>query len=698
MEGEEEKKDYLFDEGRIHETVSNTLEKDTTLFQILEQAWDDEEIDLSRHFIGDKGCSLLLSTRPLPTTLRSLDLESNGLSPHGGTILASALCDATPNLTYLDLGCNGIGGVGAEAIAVALSAGCCPVLSHLDLHGNAIGDTGCRAIGEMLGMGEMRRLEFLDLSANRIEDDGCRALAPLFGGVVVGIGVGVNSEEMVRSCGVRRIRSCCPLLTDINLRENGIESITSLLSLVSHHQELAWKEEDIPFAQDTLDTPLPLLTFLDLSWNCIADLGPLSDALTGVHRAGVGILSLPALKELDLRGNGRTDVDCRQLNMSFKDSGATPLLECYDGGEVEMIEKEDDTGEGVRVLRDEGGEGRLRRCLRLLADGNVTNQRVCGLALWQNTALPTTHIHRQLTPTDPQAAHHLRRDGFVIHPPLCPRTTITSLATILDSVERAGWPPVFCFMNDSVWDFVATQVWPTVHALMGVDCVLDAGSAFAWSLRPTGRSTYPRNGEFRKWQNAVVGTNATERVEGGHIGIGSSFGLPHRDYSGIDSIRWQGQEKIGEGVVDDPNMITVWIPLNDATLENGCMYVVPREFDTGFAKTDDHAHMNPATEVQRGLSSKIHFPLHGARALPAPAGSLLAWYGNTIHWGSSCSRYADHPRKSIALTFYRADIVAGKFRKLESILYYTMTCFSSPRPNTFFPPNRTTLRRRSLDP
>jgi hypothetical protein len=64
--------------------------------------------------------------------------------------------------------------------------------------------------------------------------------------------------------------------------------------------------------------------------------------------------------------------------------------------------------------------------------------------------------------------------------------------------------------------------------------------------------------------------------------------------------------------------------------------------------------MNPATEIQRGQSAKIQFPLHGVRALPAPAGSLLAWYGNTIHWGSTCSRYASNPRKSIALTFRRA--------------------------------------------
>lgn len=219
-------------------------------------------------------------------------------------------------------------------------------------------------------------------------------------------------------------------------------------------------------------------------------------------------------------------------------------------------------------------------------------------------------------------------------------------------------------MNDAFWDFVTDEVWPAVSSLFGaaVDnnklCLLDAGSAFAWSLKANGKSTFPRDGEFRSWQNAVSNINTTapkEKDEGReegrqYRGLGASFGLPHRDYSSSQSLH---------GDTDHPAVMTVWIPLNDVTTENGCMYVVPREFDVDFSRRDagdQHVHMNPAVEVRRGVSSKIHFPLHGARALPVPAGSLVAWYGNTIHWGSSCSKYAkDPPRKSIALTFVRGD-------------------------------------------
>jgi len=250
------------------------------------------------------------------------------------------------------------------------------------------------------------------------------------------------------------------------------------------------------------------------------------------------------------------------------------------------------------------------------------------------------------------------------------------LATIMHHIEDQGYPPVFCFMHEAFWDFLTIHIWPKVTALLlGVDehneslCVLDAGSAFAWSLQATGKSTFPRDGEFRSWQNAVSNVNTTvpkekeEEHECEHDqthnyrGLGSSFGLPHRDYSAVDSLYCDDDDD-GNHKQHSPAVLTVWIPLNDATTTNGCMYVVPKEFDTDFATTDGrHAHMNPAVEVQRGVSSKIQFPLHGVRALPAPAGSLIAWYGNTIHWGSSCSKYVtdEQPRKSIALTFVRSD-------------------------------------------
>ena len=605
-----------------------------------------DEIDLSgpEYAIGDAGCTELcksLTNNNVAATLCMLDLEANGLSWAGGSELAAALRrGAAPELTHLNIACNSIGGNGAAALADALS--CCPLLVSLDLHGNAIGDDGCVALGAALAAGAVPSLDLLDLSANRIEDRGCAALAPLFG-------VGETRMD----------GSCCPLLAHLNLRENGIESISALFG-----EKVA----------GSTATTLPFLTLIDLSWNCVANFGALSEAL-----AFSGSSSMcPALLELDLKGNSLSDAGCARLCTTLRASGATPLLILDAAQAVEQGGSDSPPSGG------DGGEGRLRGYLRLLADGDATNSQVCQLALWEDSSAVWDGAKRSCVDeqrglqTEVGSADEaggsadmclpyesLRRDGFVVRPPLASAQDMTRLAGIMERIESAGWPPVFIFMNDAVWDFVAAQVWPVVRALLGVDCVLDSGSAFAWSLKATGKSTYPRDGEFRSWQNAVSSINPTvpkEKEQESHRGLGSSFGLPHRDYSAADSLyhEAEGKDCPKDAASDHPAILNVWIPLNDATLDNGCMYVVPREFDTDFARTDNHhAHMNPATEVQRGKSSKIQFPLHGVRALPAPAGSLIAWYGNTIHWGSSCSRYAKVPRKSIALTFRRGDIKVG---------------------------------------
>src|SRR5207244_2616081 len=77
-----------------------------------------------------------------------------------------------------------------------------------------------------------------------------------------------------------------------------------------------------------------------------------------------------------------------------------------------------------------------------------------------------------------------------------------------------------------------------------------------------------------------------------------------------------------------PNRVTVWIPLSDATLDNGCMYVVPR--DRAAADADAR--------------------LQACRALPAAAGSILGWNFDVLHWGSTCTRPGE-PRIAISQEF-----------------------------------------------
>jgi hypothetical protein len=308
-----------------------------------------------------------------------------------------------------------------------------------------------------------------------------------------------------------------------------------------------------------------------------------------------------------------------------------------------MLEYEENKcGAAEFACEDENDELRLQQCLRSLADGETINPKVCAQDIWQDTCGAAAKLVR----TEPTSSANgpasssslsllqdlLERDGFFVVPRLFPQWcgsgpgngyhSMDALASTMDRLDLAGWPPVFAFMLDSVWNLISTRLWDEMRLLLGDDCVLEP-SFFAWSLKPP------------------VPGNKSER-------IGQSFGLPHRDYPASEAMFDDGKT---------PKLLNVWIPVNDATLENGCMYIVPREFDSNFDRPEDHDHMRSATAVRGTGISKLRFALNGARAVPAQAGSLLSWCGNTIHWGASCSQYsASPPRKSIAMTFRRRSV------------------------------------------
>jgi ectoine hydroxylase-related dioxygenase (phytanoyl-CoA dioxygenase family) len=91
-----------------------------------------------------------------------------------------------------------------------------------------------------------------------------------------------------------------------------------------------------------------------------------------------------------------------------------------------------------------------------------------------------------------------------------------------------------------------------------------------------------------------------------------------------------------------PKVITVWLPLTDATPENSCMYVVPADRDPTYGSEMDYLHQ---------------FSLADIRALPAQAGSVLGWDQAVLHWGSHSVNRAVSPRISIACEFQRGDQV-----------------------------------------
>eukprot|EP00741_Cyanophora_paradoxa_P000335 tig00000403_g326.t1 len=82
-----------------------------------------------------------------------------------------------------------------------------------------------------------------------------------------------------------------------------------------------------------------------------------------------------------------------------------------------------------------------------------------------------------------------------------------------------------------------------------------------------------------------------------------------------------------------PLYVTAWVPLTEATPENGCIYVVPAEFDARYREAG---------------RADADFDLQDLRALPARVGEVLVWSGRLLHFGGRAGSKAAHPRVSLS--------------------------------------------------
>ena len=90
-----------------------------------------------------------------------------------------------------------------------------------------------------------------------------------------------------------------------------------------------------------------------------------------------------------------------------------------------------------------------------------------------------------------------------------------------------------------------------------------------------------------------------------------------------------------------PLSLTVWAPLLDATPLTSCMYLLPANRDPVYNTEQEGVWNINAASI---------------RALPGHQGDYFCWNQAILHWGSESSRFAPHPRISMALEFQRGDI------------------------------------------
>ena len=191
-------------------------------------------------------------------------------------------------------------------------------------------------------------------------------------------------------------------------------------------------------------------------------------------------------------------------------------------------------------------------------------------------------------------------------------------------LKHHGLAPTFIYVFDEAW-LVLERCWRTLAEVLHADesdVVLEP-SFFAHALsRPEEPSASAR-------LSVEVARHTT---------LGGNFGLPHRDHSSSDCFDSEGR----------PVMLSVWCPLTPVSADNGCMHVLPQEFDTLLHRPEHPHHLTPWDQS----SGKCRFPLGGTVALaPCEAGSVLAWYGSLVHRGGTCSRFSKtEPRASLTCT------------------------------------------------
>ena len=266
-----------------------------------------------------------------------------------------------------------------------------------------------------------------------------------------------------------------------------------------------------------------------------------------------------------------------------------------------------------------------------------------------------------LVPSVADSRGQLESSGFMLSEPVEQAAALSpQILQGMEALRKAGVPTYFIWVYDESWQLL-WSMWRHAEHILGGECLLEPSFAAYHLDHATARSA----------QNEYVGNN---------------FALPHRDYTFADSYDSTG----------NPTVLTVWVPVCDVDVDNGCMcvpaahhrrppppppqctvvlpppvgpwachgacrYVVPREFDPNYERDDVYQHMMVQSTGWQEGKSYLSFPVAGVRPLaPARAGAMLAWHGNVVHWGGQCHQSAaSRPRASLAWVFRRADVIHG---------------------------------------
>jgi ectoine hydroxylase-related dioxygenase (phytanoyl-CoA dioxygenase family) len=200
---------------------------------------------------------------------------------------------------------------------------------------------------------------------------------------------------------------------------------------------------------------------------------------------------------------------------------------------------------------------------------------------------------------DPHARREVMRrfetERYLRLPQLLPHSLTTRLHDGVEAVLNADWPAVFAWMFDDFWRVPrATTLVDLISSILG-----------------EGYRQTPY-----VWTNMVSG----QRGAGGW--------LPHMDNP------------------EPPDRVTMWIPLSDATLDTGCISLIPPSAIPASLQAEWHDRQSFDVREMKHL-------LQASRSIASTPGDVLAWDARVIHWGAA-RQASGRPRISLSMEFITA--------------------------------------------
>eukprot|EP00656_Telonema_subtile_P006124 TRINITY_DN12811_c0_g1_i3.p1 TRINITY_DN12811_c0_g1~~TRINITY_DN12811_c0_g1_i3.p1 ORF type:complete len:147 (+),score=34.61 TRINITY_DN12811_c0_g1_i3:170-610(+) len=132
---------------------------------------------------------------------------------------------------------------------------------------------------------------------------------------------------------------------------------------------------------------------------------------------------------------------------------------------------------------------------------------------------------------------------------MCIRDRAELLLITARALQQKGWPAGFVFMFDEAWRVVEV-LRQAYSAALGPECTAEPRVS-ALGFKPNSAPTHRSRAECRRQH---------------------SFNECHSEQGG------------------GPTRLLSRVPLLDATVDNGAVYVVPKEFDDRFERSGEHSH------------------------------------------------------------------------------------------------------------